>query len=160
MGLCVLRSKPVKMSRFLSSGRTRVTSSSSVIRPRSTHCKAATVVMSLVHEARQKVASTSSGTSKPSSFTKRVPNGFWKCALPVHSQSPWSSGVNIKGIYARTRTVCCENYTRYFVPITGLLHLVLEGHLLAEERLIKEKMILVQHFGQFNITSVDKTSSA
>jgi hypothetical protein len=97
MGLCVLLSKPVKMSRFLSSGRRRVTSSSSVIRPRSTHCKAATVVMSLVHEARQKVASTSSGTSKPSSFTKRVPNGFWKCALPVHSQSPWSFWCEHKG---------------------------------------------------------------
>lgn len=98
MGLCVLRSKSVKMSRFLSSGRRRVTSSSSVTRPRSTHCNAATVVMSLVHEARQKVASASSGTSKPFSFTKRVPNGFWKCALPVHSQSPWSSGVKVKGI--------------------------------------------------------------
>ena len=97
MGLCVLRSKPVKISRFLSSGRTRVTSSSSVIRPRSTHCKAATVVMSSVHEARLKVASTSSGTSEPSSFTKRVPNALWKWDLPVHGQSQWTSGVNMKG---------------------------------------------------------------
>jgi hypothetical protein len=47
---------------------------------------------------------------------------------------------------ARTRAICCENYAGYFIPIAGLLYLVLEGHLLAEEGLIEKKMILVQHF--------------
>jgi len=45
--------------------------------------------------------------------------------------------------HARTGTIRCENNTRYFIPNAGLLHLVLEGHLLAEERLIEKEMILV-----------------
>jgi len=45
-----------------SSGRMTETGSSSPICPRSTHCRAAIVVMSLVQEARMKVASRPIGS--------------------------------------------------------------------------------------------------
>jgi hypothetical protein len=43
---------------------------------------------------------------------------------------------------ARTRTICSKNYTWHFLPTAGLLHPVLEGHLVGEE-VLTEKEILV-----------------
>lgn len=63
---------PVRMSGLLSSGNTPETGSSSVIRPRSTHCIAAMLVMSLVHEAMMKVALRSMGA-----VGVFGPNAFW-----------------------------------------------------------------------------------
>jgi hypothetical protein len=52
---------PVMISKPLSSGKIRDTSSSRVTWPLSTHCMAAILVISLVQEAMMKVASRSMG---------------------------------------------------------------------------------------------------
>ena len=61
-------------SMSLSSGRRRVTSSSRVKWPRSTHCNAATAVRSFVQDPSQRRVSSSKGFSKVSlSFRVRTP---------------------------------------------------------------------------------------
>jgi hypothetical protein len=54
-------SNPLRITASFHSGRTVVMSSSRLMRPRSTHCIAATQVTSLVAEARQKVDSADKG---------------------------------------------------------------------------------------------------
>jgi hypothetical protein len=59
--LSFFSSNPVTITASFHSGRTAVMSSSRLMRPRSTHCIAATQVTSLVAEARQKVDSVDKG---------------------------------------------------------------------------------------------------
>jgi hypothetical protein len=54
-------SNPVRITASFHSGRMVVISSSRLMRPRSTHCIAATQVTSLVADARQKVDSADKG---------------------------------------------------------------------------------------------------
>jgi hypothetical protein len=73
-GALVTRSKDVRISRSFNSGRNRQTSSSREKMPRSTQCIAATVVMSLVHDASQKTASVFRAAASFSSDA--VPKAF------------------------------------------------------------------------------------
>lgn len=73
-GALVVGSNAVRILKSFSSGKKRPTSSSREKRPRSTHCIAATVVMSFVHDATQKTASVRNGAA-PSS-REAVPNAF------------------------------------------------------------------------------------
>jgi hypothetical protein len=61
-----LLSMPVKTSNSANSGRIVARSSSSPIKSRSTHCSTAIVVMSLVHDAINIMASSSKGFFSPS----------------------------------------------------------------------------------------------
>lgn len=73
-GALVPLSNEVKISISFSSGMYREISSSSEKRPRSTHCIAATVVMSFVHDASQK---TEFGFNVGASSVNRVlPNAL------------------------------------------------------------------------------------
>jgi hypothetical protein len=67
MGCPVVGSMPSKISNSVSSGRIVATSSSSPIKPRSVHCRAAIVVMSLVHDAIAMMESILKGSFLPSS---------------------------------------------------------------------------------------------
>jgi hypothetical protein len=58
----------------LSSGSSRVTSSSRVNWPRSTHCRAEIAVISFVHDAIQYIASSSRGLGVLLSFKEQRPN--------------------------------------------------------------------------------------
>ena len=71
IGFPVSLSKPVKISAALSSGRMVVTSLSRLSKPRSTHCIAATEVISFDDEAIQKTVSSEYGFLVP--FSSQAP---------------------------------------------------------------------------------------
>lgn len=85
IGFPVPSSNPVIISGSFHSGKILETSSSRVKRPFSTHCSAAIVVMSFVHDATQKVVSGLSAGAPGSEEMVPAVVTYW--SFPTHNIS-------------------------------------------------------------------------